>query len=291
MNRMKKLHPVTLLLFYCSVLCVGMFSMNPIYCSLSLTGAVTALLTDTPLKRNTKSPAMYFLLCIGLAVTNPLFSHNGITVLFYIGNTPYTLEALLYGINIGIMLIGTLLWFKIITNTFSDDKFLFIFGKAFPTLTLTLTVALRFIPLFTDKIKKAEQYQKALGITEKNPLKASVKVFSIIITNSFENALQTSQSMLSRGYGSKKGRSDFSIFKFGVTDGIITVFTAAAATLTLFGISRGLTAFEFYPAIDLSADKPLIITAIYSLYGILVFLPTVLKIKECLKWKFFASKM
>lgn len=291
MNRLKKLHPVTLLLFYCSVLCVSMFSMNPVYCFLSLLGAISAAAIGTPLKQNKKSIAFYILLCFGLAVTNPLFSHNGITVLFYIGNTPYTLEALLYGVNIGVMLTGTMVWFKVITNTFSDDKFLFIFGKAFPTLTLTLTVALRFIPLFADKIKKASQYQKTLGITEKNPLKASLRVFSIIITNSFENALQTSQAMLARGYGSKKGRTDFSVFKFSVTDGIITVFTAFAAVLTVFGINRGYTAFEFYPIITLSADNTAVGTAVYCIYGIMAFLPTFLQIKECLKWKFFALKM
>ena len=45
-----------------------------------------------------------------IAVTNPLFSRNGATALFFVGDIPYTLEALVYGAVFAEMLMASLLW-------------------------------------------------------------------------------------------------------------------------------------------------------------------------------------
>ena len=41
----------------------------------------------------------YVPLFLLVAVTNPLFSHNGVTPLFFLNGNPVTLEALLYGVR------------------------------------------------------------------------------------------------------------------------------------------------------------------------------------------------
>lgn len=41
--------------------------------------------------------AFYVSMFLLVAVTNPLFSHNGVTPLFYLNGNPVTLEAFVYG--------------------------------------------------------------------------------------------------------------------------------------------------------------------------------------------------
>ena len=52
--------------------------------------------------------------CLLMMVINPLFSHEGATMLFYQkdGN-PVTLESILYGVGSGIMLACVVSWFSV----------------------------------------------------------------------------------------------------------------------------------------------------------------------------------
>lgn len=83
-----------------------------------------------------------------VAVTNPLFSHNGVTPLFYLNGNPVTLEAFVYGAAIAVMVVGVMLWCRCYSAVMTSDKFLYLFGRAIPKLALVLSMALRFIPMF-----------------------------------------------------------------------------------------------------------------------------------------------
>lgn len=98
-----------------------------------------------------------------VAVTNPLFSHNGVTPLFFLNGNPVTLEAFAYGAAIAVAVIGVMLWCKCMGEIMSSDKFLWLFGRPFPKISLVLSAALRFIPLFVRQSKEVSRAQKARG--------------------------------------------------------------------------------------------------------------------------------
>lgn len=87
------------------------------------------------------------------AILNPIFNHKGLTVLFYLKRNPVTLESVAYGAASGVMLGSVLLIFSCFNRIITDDKILYLFGRIIPSLAVVLSMALRFVPLFTTQAK------------------------------------------------------------------------------------------------------------------------------------------
>ena len=83
------------------------------------------------------------------AFLNPAFSHEGVTILLYFptGN-PLTLESILYGLSAGTMLATVMLWFLNFNRVITSDKFIYLFGRIIPTMSLVLSMT-QNIKLFT----------------------------------------------------------------------------------------------------------------------------------------------
>lgn len=291
MNMFSSYHPAVLMLYFIAVLLVAMFTANPVLLCLALLGGVCfCTLLERP-KNFWHNLAFYIPLFLMIAVTNPLFSHNGVTPLFFLNGNPVTLEAILYGLDIATMLVAVLYWFKCYNHIMTSEKILFLFGKAIPKLSLLLSTALRFVPLFKAQIQKIHQAQKAMGLYASNSyvdkLRSAVRVFSAMLTWSLENAIDTGDSMKARGYG-LKGRSHFALFRFTVRDGLLLGTSILLLAFVLLGLMLKETAFSFYPRITAIRSTPLALAA-YMAFGVLTFLPFLLEIKERLHWKLLLS--
>ena len=217
-------HPTVLLVYFCSVLLVAMFVTNPVMQLSALLGGILfcgMLLGRRALPGNI---AFYLSMFVLVAITNPLFSHNGVTPLFFLNGNPVTAEAFIYGAAIAVTVIGVMLWCKAFGAVMSSDKFLYLFGRAVPKLSLVLSMALRFVPRFKRQMKTVSRAQKAMGLYSSksytDKIKNAGRVFTAMISRSIENSMETSDSMRARGYG-MKGRSSFSLFRFHTHDGIL----------------------------------------------------------------------
>ena len=73
--------------------------------------------------------AFYIPLFLLVTVTNPLFSHNGQTPLFFLNGNAVTLEALFYGVGLAVAVCGVMLWCKCFGKIMTADKTLYLFGK------------------------------------------------------------------------------------------------------------------------------------------------------------------
>lgn len=269
---------------------IAMFSMNPVILALSFVSALVYCLIRNGLKD--KGFHLFSLLFfIVMAVVNPLFNHNGVTVIFIMNDNPVTLEALIYGIFSALMIISVLYRFRSFTEIMTSDKLLYIFGALSPTLSLILSMALRFVPLFGRQLKKTENSRKALGLYKDDNIidrmKGRLQVFSILITWGLENGIVTADSMTARGYGTGK-RTSYSLFRWRSRDILLLISSLALTALTLFGLS--MTGGSYYPYFSFPETDAGSITA-YISYGILVFLPSIIEIKEALRWKFSELKI
>ena len=229
------------------------------------------------------------------AFINPAFSHEGVTILYYFSSgNPLTLESILYGIGAGIMLVTVLLWFSAFSRVMTSDKFIYLFGKVIPALSLVLSMSLRFVPKFKKQTEVVVEAQRCIGRDISTGslwqrFKTAVVIFSIMITWALENAIETADSMKSRGYG-LKGRTAFSIYRMDDRDkyaliwlGFCGLFLTAGAMLSAFG-------FRYFPSIRYAA---LDMTTIpfYTVYFGLCITPVVLNFTEERKWKTIYSKM
>jgi len=284
-------HPFVLLIFYIFVIVITMFTFNPVLLLISLTGALFFSLSYMSVKKFIKKTLLYLFIVIIISVTNPFFSHNGVTVLFFLNDKPFTLEAIYYGAGIGIMLIAVLVWFNAYTLTMTSDKFLYLFGKISPRISLVISMVFRFIPAFKKQTRDVRNTRKLLGaygdegFIEK--IKGGISIFSVMITWALESSIETAASMKSRGYGTGK-RSHFSIFNFTGADAILLAAISILSTIVLIGLASNDLYFAYYPYITGIKVENIALPA-YISFGILTFIPAILEIKERIRWKYYLS--
>lgn len=287
MRRFNELNPAAVMLYYIAVTAVTMFSMNPIILAISLLSSVVAycLYNNGGARVHLFSLALF----IVLAVINPLFVHNGATVLFYLNSRPITLEATVYGLIASAMITATLYRLRSLTHDITADKLQYIFGRFSPKLALILSMALRYVGLFKIRWHKIQDSQKALGLYRDGNLidavRGRLRVLSILITWSLENGIITARSMDARGYGSRR-RSSYAIFRFGVGDMFLILLTLALTGAAAAGmLNSGIT---YYPVISAELFSPLSIIG-YICYAALGLTPVIINTKEAIRWRSLTS--
>lgn len=276
----KNLHPFVLFMYFFYVIFTAVFTFNPLFLLPALFGALLLLvkLDGVKIIRVLIAYTIVFLL---IALSNPLFSHNGATVLFFINDSRITFESLMYGICAAMMILSALVWFNCFNKIFDSEKIMYLLGRLFPKLALVFSMTLNFIPRMIKDFKSINNSQKSI---KQSRIKRYTGSFSAVITRSMENSIVTSDSMNARGY-MLKGRTFFHRYQFTVTDAIYLCVFTALFVLSLIWKSE----VEFYPIIriNLTALNYLSVTA----YIILALLPFILEVKEALKWKLSLSKI
>lgn len=154
-------HPIVNFVWFIAVLLFSMCFMHPVFLGVSLICAITYsvyLNGDKAIRFN----LIYMLpLLIVTALINPAFNHEGGTILIYLydGN-PLTLESIIYGIAAATMLISVICWFSCYNVVMTSDKFVYLFGRIIPSLSLVLSMTLRFVPRFKARIGMVSNAQR-----------------------------------------------------------------------------------------------------------------------------------
>ncbi len=290
MRRFQDHNPVAVAVYYLAVAGVCMFTMEPFMLVISLVGALVSLGVVGELTR-WQMHLYTLLLFAAMALINPLVSHNGVTVLLVINHNPVTLEALLYGIAAGGMIVAVMYWFRAFTAVMTTDKLLYIFGSLSPKLALMLSMALRYVPLFTQQVHRVSQSQKALGLYKEDNIidrmRGGMRIFSVMVTWTLENGIITADSMTARGYGTGR-RSRFTIFRWTRQDLLLLVFTLLLTAGTIAGLAERSVAY--YPMVSIPPVDVRAWTG-FVCYGLLTWLPAIITGKEALKWRILRSKI
>lgn len=290
MRRFAEYHPTALAVYFLLTAGLCMFSMNPVLLTLSLLGSVLCLCAlggMRPLRSHLYALALFG----GVALVNPLVSHKGVTVLFVLNANPVTMEATVYGIAAGAMLLATLYWFRAFTRVMTSEKLLCVFGTLSPKLALLLSMALRYVPLFSRQAAQVDQSQKAMGLYREDNLidrvRGGMRVFSVMVTWTLENGIITADSMTARGYGLGR-RSRYTLFRWRRGDVLLFAASILLTALTLWGLADVTVAY--YPAFRTS---PMTARALigYISYGLLTLLPALITGKEALKWHCLRSSI
>ena len=223
-----------------------------------------------------------------IALANPLFNHRGATILCYLFDNPVTLEAIVYGIVSAGMMFAAVIWFTCYNTVVTSDKFIYIFGRALPSIALIVSMTLSLIPRLIEQVKVIADSQRSIGLdwksgSIKQRIRAGARILSILVSWALEDAVITADSMRARGYG-QQHRSTFSIFRFGKRDAKMLAMILILFAAEIFTYVSGRGTMEFYPAI-VFRKIDFIDIIIYFLYITLGILPAVIQIKEDLKWK------
>jgi len=284
-------NPIAAFLWLMMTAGIAMFCYNPIILVLSIVGGMFYFLIRNP-ESGFRAQIPYFLLFIASALINPLFAHNGATVLFVVNHNPITLEAFYYGLALGGMILSILYWFRSFQQVMTSDKLLYVFGSALPKLSLILSIALRYVPLLKKQTKRIREAQTALGLFKDenviDRLRGEMRIFSVLVTWALENGIITADSMTARGYGIGR-RTRFALFHFELRDGLLCALCLLLGGLSIGAIASGSLDCAFYPYFELSQPDVLGLCA-YLAYGLLAFLPGLLELEENIRWKSLKSK-
>ena len=288
-------HPTVCFLYFTLVLMLSMCLMHPVYLAISLTGA---LAYDVYLKgkKAVRFAVMGLLpMTVIAALVNPAFNHEGQTMLTYLpSGNPLTLESILYGVAAAVMLASVVLWFSSYNEIMTSDKFVYLFGRMIPALSLVLSMALRFIPKFKAQMQTVSEAQACIGRDTKNGsvfrrVGNAIKIFSIMVTWSLENAIETADSMRSRGYG-LPGRTAFSIYRFDDRDKTALAWLIFCGAYLISGWLAGGMYFRYYPTVKTALWTPLTISFM-CVYLALVLTPVILDRREDRQWNSLQSNI
>jgi energy-coupling factor transport system permease protein len=283
-------HPAINFFYFTVVLVLSMFFNHPAFLAISLFGSIFYLLVLIGIRKSLKFNFVYVIpMLVLMAIINPLFNHAGVTILGYWGSgNPITLESIVYGIVIAIMFVEVIIWFACYNTIMTSDKFIYLFGRIIPGLSLILSMVLRFVPKFKAQLHVISMGQKCLGrdISNGNIIqraKHGITILSIMITWALENGIETADSMKARGYG-LSGRTSFSTFRFDKRDKIILVVMLLFFGITFSGILTHQAYASYNPMIKYTAFTPYSII-VYSSYLIFCLIPPIVDIMEEIKWR------
>lgn len=309
----KGYHPLVNVLFFISIIAFGMLLRHPVYLVISFISS-TAYYLKLSGKDGRKTVFRFLLpMLLFVVIINSFFNHYGVTTLFILpsGNN-FTFEALVMGIISGITVVSVIQWFFCCNEVVTEDKFMHIFGRILPKGALVVSMILRFVPLYRRRYKEISQARKCMGLNGTDSfickMKNTFKNIGILVSWSFENAIETADSMKARGYG-LKGRTYYSRFQWQTGDTLALILLVLFDALIIFGLVSNSAYCIYNPYVIINQPSEIgttyIITelnltinpfgflSIISLiaFTLLCFLPLTIDLKEDIKWHRLQSKI
>ncbi|MBQ9994421.1 MAG: hypothetical protein IJP17_06895, partial [Clostridia bacterium] len=183
------------------------------------------------------------------------------------------------------MLLSMMIWFLCYCEVMSSDKFLALFGNVAPTISLLISMILRYIP---DTMRRGEEIRTAqaamLGgetLSRREKTAQGIRMASILMSWSMESSIETADSMRARGYGTAR-RTSAVYQPLCATDIILLclllAMTAAMCAILLLPRFK----FEFYPVMS-----PMHISAAWCIYPALLLIPLILEAKEVVSCRLY----
>lgn len=283
-------HPLLNFVYFGFAMGVTMFVNHPLYLGLSFLGAMAYAVRLNGWKKTLRTNVLFMLPGLLLvALINPAFNHYGVTPLYMMESGNWiTLEAIVYGLVLGCVLFLMILWFSCYNQVMTSDKFLYLFGRLVPALSLIFSMVLRFVPCFSEQLNVIRNGQKAVGrdFTGAGLLKKiryGLTMLSILITWALEHAINTADSMRSRGFG-LHGRTAFSLYRWDRRDKLTGALMAFLMAVFFSGCAAGDAYALYNPRIEFAPWRFRGILTAFS-YAVFCFLPVVLGAWEDAAWR------
>lgn len=236
-----KLDPRTKLLFTTVFIVMTIVSNNFVSLGFCLLVSVAVVIASrVPLKTVVKSLRPIVLVILVTSLLQVLYNEGGI-VLVEFWKIKITSGGVLTAVYMALRIILLIVMSTMLTYTTSPtslttglDRIFAPFRKIgldFHTVTMIMTIALRFIPTLIDEVDKIMSAQKSRGANfEKGNVlkraKALIPLFIPLIFNSVRHAYELSNAMICRCYNGGQGKTTMNSLKFKGKD-YLTVLLCA----------------------------------------------------------------
>ena len=293
-SEFSRLHPLVNFAYLLGVVAITISSNNPIMLFIAFIASLVYSVMLCGISGVKKNLFLVIPIVVFTVIIQPLFSHNGTTPLYYINDNAVTLETVVYGLTVSVLLISTIQWFSCYNVLITSDKFLYLFGRLIPSLALVISMIFRMIPLLRHRFAQIDEAQVAMGKKAKgiglyNRAKQFMKEISILIAWSLEASIDTSDSMEARGYG-LKGRTSFHLFKWKKRDCVWIVVILWISSVCIYGIVENSVQVYYFPIFRM---KEMSLTSYFTFisFAMLVIGPILYDLGGKQKWRRLNSKM
>lgn len=147
-----------------------------------------------------------------LVIINPLVSSGGTREILFVNGRPITIEAVIQGVSLGVMLVAVIVWSSCWNFVMTEEKLSYILRRFSPQVAVVLSMTLRLIPLYKRRWDNMVESHRALGLPEKagmfSKIKQAVICFSGLMDWGMENGRVTAISMVARGACLDRGKED-----------------------------------------------------------------------------------
>ena len=279
-------HPISNLTFFLSVILITCFYMNPVIIGISFIGASMYVIRLKGFRDYVKSLLYLLIMALFIIAINPLFNHKGITNLYRFKNgNVLTLESIIYGCFMALMVSALILWFQCYNKVMSSDKFIYLTGRIAPRFGLIVSMILRYVPLFKLRYSKVKQARETLVPNNSSNIYKSTKykikntadTVNAMIGWSLENSIETSDSMSARGYG-RKDRSSYSIYTFRIRDKIYCGLMLALIVTFLIFLKMDTVKYWYFPYFYISFSWEMV--ALGIVFALACSTPIIIDIKK-----------
>jgi energy-coupling factor transport system permease protein len=287
-------HPYPCLFFYTGAMLLGIVMTHPVYILTLLLLLVTLAALNQELRTVTSMLKFYAPVSLLYVLVNPLFSHRGTHLLFYLRDQPVTLESFAYGLYASVNLLVILVLFISFNAVLPPSRFLYVFGSLFPQIGLLVVMSLRFVPLLKRRLEEITPVQKRKGIDVGHGsllkrMRDGMKLLQILLTRSLEEALQTADAMKAKGYGSGP-RSRYEEFVMRPRDwGLLGLLLGLFAGCIGFRLC-GFGVYRMFPTLEAITMQGWELVS-YALFTLFAAVPVWLEAKEVWLWRSWKSEM
>ncbi len=218
---------------------------------------------------------LHTLITVGLpllaltVLVNVLVSREGLTVfarlgyLGPLGQVDLTLEALAYGLLVGVRLVIVLLTGVLASASVDPDELLRSLRRLYPGSALAATVATRLIPVLSRDAQRLAEAQRCRASADAGPagLHERLGILRAVIAGSLDRSLDVAATLEVRGYGSARRPARLAR---PLSRHDIHFALAALATLALaLGTHTGaLASFQVYPLLRAPLDAAVVLAAL-----------------------------
>ena len=291
---MRGFHPIVSFLYFVFALLLLTLEQHPVFLAVNSLLLASFLLFHQRERGASGSSWRLIFLPLFFFILNPLFNHRGTHVLFYFGQNPIMLEAIIQGLEMGLTLLGLLFLMRLFTFLIPSDRFLYLFSRFFPQWALLTMLSLRFIPLFTRRLTEIELVQRSKGLSPLEGafltrIKAVMPFVQILLSWSLEEALQTADSMVARGYGLKR-RSRYHPYIFKEKDFLLLLIFCLLFAGNVLGWWLGDCVLAVTPVLEslMLAGRE---WTFLLLNGVFFGLPLIIDGGEQLRWYYLKQKI
>ncbi|MEG2939090.1 MAG: energy-coupling factor transporter transmembrane component T, partial [Oscillospiraceae bacterium] len=214
-------NPAVCAVYYLGASMLVMSMTHPIYLACALFISIAFNLMQDGGREMRRYKWLYIITALAMIIINPLTSHRGASVLFYLFDNAITLESIAYGAISAASVVTVLLIFTSFSRVLAPDKLMYLIGRALPNTAMTIMLSVRLVPHFGERLREISEVQKTQPVPASNKWQRGMAVLHVLLARSLEDAVCTAQSMRARGYRSEQKRTFYNKYNMMISDIII----------------------------------------------------------------------